>query len=138
MFLVIVDADSKWMKIEIVNVATTVATVEQLRVMFARFGLPKVIITDNGTCFTSSVFAEFKAKSYSPFQDCPLSNGLISKENSADVQERNKEAVDWYRTNQIVTFPFSLQIDTHTTTGVAPAELIVKTTTLLTYGPYCA
>ena len=43
MFLVIVDADSKWMKIEVVNIATTVATVEQLRVMFPRFGLPKFL-----------------------------------------------------------------------------------------------
>ena len=54
MFLVVVDAHSKWMEIEVVNTATTEATVEQLRAMFDRFGLPKVMVTDNGTCFTSS------------------------------------------------------------------------------------
>ena len=59
MFLVVVDAHSKWMEIEIVNTTTTQTTVEYLQTMFARFGLPKVMVTDNGTCFTSSEFTEF-------------------------------------------------------------------------------
>ena len=57
--LVVVDAHSKWMEMEIVNVGTTQATVEHLRAMFARFGLSKVMVTDNGTCFTSNEFVEF-------------------------------------------------------------------------------
>ena len=47
------------MEIEIFNSATTQVTVEHLQVMFARFGLLKVIVTDNGTCFTSSELTEF-------------------------------------------------------------------------------
>jgi len=47
------------MEIEIVNTTTTQTTVEYLQTMFARFGLPKVMVTDNGTCFTSSEFTEF-------------------------------------------------------------------------------
>ena len=61
MFLVVVDTHSKWMEIEIV---TTQATIEHLRAMFARFGLPKVMVTDNGTCFTSSEFAEFTRQNH--------------------------------------------------------------------------
>ena len=41
------------MEVEIVSSATTQATVEHL---IARFGLLEVVVTDNGTCFTSSVF----------------------------------------------------------------------------------
>jgi len=59
MFLIVVNAHSKWMEIEVVNTVTSQATVEHLRPIFARFGLPKVIVTDNGTCFTSSDFDEF-------------------------------------------------------------------------------
>ena len=83
MFLVVVDAHSKWMEIEVVNTATTEATVEQLRAMFARFGLPKVMVTDNGTCFTSSEFAEFTRRNHirhfktAPYH--PSSNGLAER-----------------------------------------------------------
>ena len=59
MFLIVIDAHSKWMEVEMVNSATAQATVEHLRAIFARFGLPEVVVTDNGTCFTSSEFEEF-------------------------------------------------------------------------------
>ena len=42
-----------------VKSATAQNTIEHLRMTFARFGLPKVLVTDNGTCFTSSDFSEF-------------------------------------------------------------------------------
>ena len=46
------------MNCQLVNTAITEATVEQLRAVFARFGFPKVILTNNCT-FTSSEFAIF-------------------------------------------------------------------------------
>ena len=49
MFLVVIDAYSKWMEVEVVSSVTTQATVENL---IARFGLPEVVVTDNGTRFT--------------------------------------------------------------------------------------
>jgi len=58
MFLIVFDAHSKWMKVEIVNSASQ-ATIECSRMIFTRFGLPEVMVTDNGTCFTSSEFQEF-------------------------------------------------------------------------------
>ena len=58
MFFVAIDTHSKWMEVEVVNLTHT--TVECLQSMFARFDLPKVIVTDNGTCFTSSEFVEFE------------------------------------------------------------------------------
>ena len=59
MFLLVVDAHSRWMEIEIVNAASTQNTTEHLHSMFARFCSPKVMVTDNGSCFTSSDFAKF-------------------------------------------------------------------------------
>ena len=53
MFFIAIDAHSKWMEVEVVNSGTTQATVEYLQSMFARFVLPKVMVTDNGTCFTA-------------------------------------------------------------------------------------
>ena len=54
MFLVVIDVYSKWTEIETVKSATAQNTIEHLQMMFARFGLPKVLVSDNGTCFTSS------------------------------------------------------------------------------------
>ena len=59
MFLIVIDAHSKWMEVEVVYSTTSQATIEHLRAIFARFRLPKVIVSDNGTCFTSSEFTEF-------------------------------------------------------------------------------
>ena len=41
------------------NSATSQATIECLRMIFARFGLPEVMVTDNEISFTSSEFQEF-------------------------------------------------------------------------------
>ena len=56
MFLLVIDAHSRWIEVETVNTASTQNTIEHLRSMFSKFGLPQVIVTDNGTCFTSYEF----------------------------------------------------------------------------------
>ena len=35
----------------VMNVATSYATIEELRRMFAAHGLPEVLVSDNGTAF---------------------------------------------------------------------------------------
>ena len=56
MFLVVVDAHSKWLEIEMVSSATFVHTIAKLRCMFATHGLPQLIVSDNGAVFTSGEF----------------------------------------------------------------------------------
>ena len=53
MFLIIIDAYSKWMEVHITNSATSTITIDKLRNTFATFGLPEILVTDNGTNFTS-------------------------------------------------------------------------------------
>lgn len=129
MFLVVVDAHSKWMEIEIVNAATTQATVEHLRAMFARFGLPKVMVTDNGTCFTSSEFAEFTRRNHirhfktAPYH--PSSNGLAERAVQTFKKGMKKQITGTIQT-QLSRFLFHYRLTPHTTTSVAPAELMLK------------
>ena len=59
MLLLMMDAHSKWMEVHVTNSATSTATIELLRRTFATLGLPEVMVSDNGTAFTSSEFAEF-------------------------------------------------------------------------------
>lgn len=59
MFLVMVDAHSKWPEVIIMNSTTTQATIEAMRAVFARNGLPSILVSDNGPQYTSEEFAEF-------------------------------------------------------------------------------
>ena len=59
MFLIIIDAYSKWMEVHITNSATSAITIDKLRNTFTTFGLPEILVTDNGTNFTSKEFDEF-------------------------------------------------------------------------------
>ena len=83
MFLVVIDAYSKWIEMEMVKSATVQNTIEHLCKMFARFGLPKVLVTDNRTCFTSSDFSELTSRNgikhlhIAPYH--PSSNGQAER-----------------------------------------------------------
>ena len=59
MFLMLVDAHYKWLEVVPVSAATSTATIEKLRAIFATHGLPEKIVTDNGTVFTSEEFENF-------------------------------------------------------------------------------
>ena len=59
MFLLIVDPHSKWMDIHITDTNSSQITINKLRQTFATFGLPKMIVTDNGSSFTSKEFQSF-------------------------------------------------------------------------------
>ena len=57
--------------------------IEELRTMFAKFGLPETVVTDNGTGFTSHEFNSFlkqngiKHITSAPYH--PSSNGLAER-----------------------------------------------------------
>ncbi len=81
--LVIVDASSKWIEVFIVPSTSTAATVDKLRLVFATHGLPEVLVSDNGTAFTSGEFKEFMqrngVKHMTPAPYPPASNGLAER-----------------------------------------------------------
>ncbi|GFR10524.1 uncharacterized protein K02A2.6 [Trichonephila clavata] len=85
-FFLIVDAHSKWLEESPRNpmkVTTNKKTIECLRDNFARFGLPGVLVSDNGSQFTSYEFQRFmkrngvKHKTIAPFK--PSSNGQADR-----------------------------------------------------------
>ena len=54
-FLVVVNAHSKWCEVFPMHSTTSAVTVETLRALFAQFGLPEVLVSDNRPNFVSAV-----------------------------------------------------------------------------------
>ena len=83
MFFVVVDAHSKWPEVEIMKTTISEKTIQVLRNMFARHGLPEQLVSDNGPQFTSSEFKQFMHKNRvkhilsAPYH--PASNGLAER-----------------------------------------------------------
>ena len=53
MLLIVVDSYSKWPKVVIQNSTTSEATVNALRTIFSRGGIPHTLVSDNGPQFKS-------------------------------------------------------------------------------------
>ena len=56
MFLVLIDAHSKWIEVLCVQSASSTHTIEKLGTVFTQFGIPESIVTNNGSCFVSDEF----------------------------------------------------------------------------------
>ncbi len=80
MYLVLIDAHSKWIKAFRTPSARSIAVIEKLRSLFTCFGLPETIVTYIGTNFMSAEFADFLAtngiRHISSATYNPASNGL--------------------------------------------------------------
>ena len=59
MFFIVVDSRSELVGVEVMTSTVRESTIEKLRGMFARFGLPKQLISDNRPQFVSLEFSEF-------------------------------------------------------------------------------
>ena len=59
MWLVVVDATTKWAEIIPVKEANSAQTIQALETVFARFGYPIQLFSDNGSTFTSEEFRRF-------------------------------------------------------------------------------
>ena len=70
MFMVLVDAYSKWLEVVPMASTTTEKTLEVLRGMFARYGLPDQIVSDNGPQFTSTEFDVFMKRNQPAWFTC--------------------------------------------------------------------
>ena len=128
MFLVVVDANSKWLDVVSVPSATTQHTIAKLMSIFATHGLPEMIISDNGTVFTSADFQTFTKQNgirhitSAPYH--PASNGLAERAVQtfkAAMKHEDSLPVE----TRLLRFLFQYRITPHSTTGVPPAELLM-------------
>lgn len=123
------DYHSKWPELAFASSATTEDVVKFLSTVFSRHGNPECIVTDNGTQFTSAVFAEFlKQRDIKHIRTSvyyPASNGAVERFHRAlkgCIQTAIQHTQPW---NRAVTEWLQVYRATpHATTGVSPYELL--------------
>ena len=130
MFLVVADAHSKWPEVIPMSSTTTSKTIEVQRDLFARFGIPEQIVSDNGPQFVSEEFQAFiksngiRHITSAPYH--PATNGLAERlvqtfkqalramfQSSKPVKEKLAKFLIAYRNSP------------HSTTGESPAQLLL-------------
>lgn len=109
MFLILIDAYSKLLEVKPLTAATSAVTIEHLHSIFATHGLPKMLVTDNGTPFTSAEFESFMGNNgirhvkSSPYH--PASNGLAERAVQS-FKENMKKSTTTSLESQIAKFLF--------------------------------
>ena len=53
MFLIIMDAHTKWLEVHVTQSSTVAVTIQKLQQTFVILGLPETVVSDNGSAFTS-------------------------------------------------------------------------------------
>ncbi|KAL3121857.1 hypothetical protein niasHT_006388 [Heterodera trifolii] len=104
MWLITVDAKTKWPEVAMMKSTTTEATIEAIRKLIWTHGLPEQIVSDNGPQFASKEFEEFCSKRgiertlTAPYH--PQSNGEAERFVQPNIQERNVvESCEHYSTS---------------------------------------
>lgn len=132
-YLVIVDAYTKWVEVYDMNAnSNSNAVIERLHDYIARFGLPKTIVSDNGTAFCSQQFLNFCTSNGMTHLTTPAyhpaSNGQA--ESSVKIVKKGiKSSLLASRTAKecklrLLKFLYDYRNSVHSTTGSSPAELV--------------
>ena len=129
-YLVVVDAYSKFPEVVKMTSTTSTATVNALRDIFSRYGLPEIMVSDNGPQFIASEFQQFCRKNGIMHRTSaaykPSTNGqaerVVQILKSAIAQARvTKQDVNVVLARSLLVY----RNTPHTTTGEAPSVLLM-------------
>ena len=129
MILVLVDAHSKWIDAHIVSSATSSVTIEHLMQTFATYGLPKSLVSDNCSCFTSEEFCTFMKTNgvhhITSSHYHTASNGLAERA-VEEVKHGLRKIEGGSLQNKLCRVLARYRITPHSTIGTSPADLLLK------------
>lgn len=131
MYLLVSDAHSKWPEIISMKSTTASRTIEELRKLFASYGLPEQIVTDNGPQFISEEFATFtKANGVKHIKSAPYhpsTNGAVERLVQTFKKSMKASQNDGRSHSQrLASFLLSYRSTTHSTTHETPSDLFLK------------
>ena len=129
MWMIVVDALSKWPEVIPTAAVTTLATVDSLSHIFAQHGLPEQLVPDNGPQFTSSEFNTFLESigtrhiRSAPFH--PATNGLAERFVQTFKQAMRSNA-DMSAAKFLPKFLLADRTTPHTSTNATPASCLMS------------
>lgn len=131
MFFVVVDAYSKWPCVSILQSTTVEKTINELRQLFAAYGIPEQIVSDNGSQFTSEPFAIFMKMNgirhtlTAPYH--PATNGLAERfVQSLKHGLKASLSSGLSLSRRLCNFLMMYRSAVHSTTGVTPSSLFLN------------
>lgn len=136
--MIVIDQKTKWIDVKLMEKGTNAAEIiTKLKEMFAIFGLPVEIVSDNGPPFSSAEFVAFcQANGIKPVKSPPYhpqSNGAAERGVQTVKKGLEKslflDRVDCSKSNilnKLQNFLFTYRNTPSTVTGLSPAESIFK------------
>ncbi|XP_037572338.1 uncharacterized protein K02A2.6-like [Dermacentor silvarum] len=127
--MVVVDDFSKYPVVSILHTLAAPTVIKQLRTMFAEFGCPEIVKSDNGPPFQSEGFAEFASelgfKHHRITPRWPEANGeaeRFMRTLKKSILASRVSHLDW--TNELQSFLLAYRSTPHGSTGKSPFELL--------------
>ena len=127
LFLILIDAHSKWIEAHIVSLTAADVSIAKLRSVFAIHGIPEQLVSDNGSGFSSEEFKIFTQENgihhtfTSPYH--PASNGLA--ERAVQTVKGGIAKMEGDIGLRLDRFLMTYRVTPQASTGVSPAELLM-------------
>ena len=132
MFIIVTDAHSKWPEIIQMKETTAPKRIQELQKLFATYGLPLHVITDNGPQFISTDFATFMKSNGIKHIKCSSyhlsSDSAAGRLYSANLQviTQNLCAKGKSLQQALCEFLLSYRNTPHATTNESPSMFLLK------------
>ena len=131
MYLIVVDAHSKWIEVITMASTTSESTINALRYLFSSYGIVEEIVSDNGPQFVSSEFQNFvKTNGIKHIRSAPYhpsSNGEAERAvRTFKTSMKTMKSEPGTMNQKIARFLLSYRSSPHSTTNVSPAELFLN------------
>lgn len=128
-FFILIDAYTKWPEIYVIPNITTATTIEKCREIFSRYGLPEVLVSDNGAQYTSHEFQQFlkmngiihkRSAPYHPATNGQAERNVQTFKNKLTTMNCNRADIKKVLAQILLNY----RRTPHATTGKSPSSLM--------------